>query len=102
LLFVWKAVHREQCEEESYTLPLVTLQGHMFIPFLFILQKWLEPSKALHTLGVILVQGPLGATPSVAVIHNHIIPPCPTQDSCATRKSWRFNGRTWCKTQLDG
>ena len=75
LLFVWKAVHRGQREEESYALPIVTLQGHRFLPFLFIMQKWLEPSKALLLLGLFLVQGPLGTTPSVAVTRDHTTPP---------------------------
>lgn len=77
LSFVWKAVRRGWREEESYTLPFVTLQGHTFLPFLFIMQKWLEPSKALLLLGLLLVQGPLGATPFVAVTHHHTTPPCP-------------------------
>lgn len=70
MLFVWKAVHGRQCEEESYTLPSVTLLAHAFLPFLHIMQKWLEPSKALPLLGLFLMQGPLGVTSATAVTHN--------------------------------
>lgn len=70
LLFVWKAVHRGECEEESCAVPLVILQGHMFLLFLFIMPKkggkWLESSKKLlfyfFFWEVLPVQGSLGAT----------------------------------------